>query len=535
MQTSRKLDMFLLLTSLVIVIALVAGLTMFPEAGKAGADFLFSSLTMIFGTPVLVAVFGAVIFLTILGFSKYGNIRLGEGSPEYSTFSWVSMMICAGLGSATVYWAFVEWAYYFNAPALGIEPGTTMAYEFGTAYNLFHWGISAWATYCIAALPVAYHFHVRKNTGLSLSSVCTAVRGDKPMTPFWKATCRLIDIIFIFTCFGGLSITLGVSVPMVSEMLASILGLEANFGMNLAIVLMISAVFSLSSYIGISKGMARISSMNTYFAMFFCLAVFLIGPTLFITKATVNGMGTMFQNFIKMSLWTDPVDGSGFPEGWTIFYWLYWITYTPFVGLFVTKISKGRTIRGVISNMLLSGSAGCFFFFGILGNFSQYANINGVVDVAGMVASGQSNESIVLLLNTLPMSTAFIVLFSLISILFLATTLDSAAYTMAATVTPGLKTGEDPSPFHRLFWCAMLAAVPLAMMFIDAPLNTIKTCAIVTSIPLTFILGYQVYGFVKWMTADYALKSSEQILQESREKAGEGVVVEEGEMIAQPA
>lgn len=515
MQQSRKLDMFLLMTSLGIVGSIVIGLTMFPEAGKAGANWIFNLFTMIFGTPVLLFVFSAVIFLTILGFSKYGSIRLGTEAPEHSTFAWVSMMVCAGLGSATVYWAFTEWAYYFNAPPLGIKTGTTSAYEFGTAYNLFHWGVSAWATYCIASLPVAYHFHVRKNPGLSLSAVCTAVRGEKSMTPLWKSLCRLIDIIFIFTCFGGLSITLGVSVPMVAEILCSVIGLEPSFSMNLGIILMISAVFSLSSYVGISKGMARISSWNTYFAIFFCLAVFLIGPTLFITKATVNGLGTMFQNFVKMSLWTDPIDNSGFPEGWTIFYWLYWITYTPFVSIFITKVSRGRTIRGVIMNMLISGSAGCFFFFGIIGNFSQHANITGAVDVAKLVGMGQGNPAIVQVLNTLPMSTAFIILFSVISILFLATTLDSAAYTMAATVTPGLKTGEDPAPFHRLFWCVMLAAVPLAMMFINAPLNTIKTCAIVTAIPLTFIMCYMIVGFIKWMRADYALKSPEQIMKEN--------------------
>ncbi|MTI13667.1 BCCT family transporter [Sansalvadorimonas verongulae] len=514
MLQNKRLDFFLLIISLVFVIAIVLGLTLFPEAGTAGANYIFGLGTMIFGTPVLLAVFCCVVFLIGLALSKYGNIRLGTESVEYSTFSWVSMMICAGLGSATVYWAFVEWAYYFNNPALGIHTGTTLAYEFSTAYNMFHWGFSAWAIYCIASLPVAYHFHVRKNAGLSLSAVCMAIRGDKPMTPMVKSVCRAIDIIFIFTCFGGLSITLGVSVPLVSEILASMIGVQADFTMNLAIVLLVSIVFSLSSYIGISKGMARISSMNTYLAIIFCLAVLILGPTLFIVKNTVNGFGTMLGNFIHMSLWTDPVDNSGFPEAWTIFYWLYWITYTPFVGLFVTKVSRGRTIRGVVANMLLSGSAGCYFFFGILGSFSQKTAIDGLVDVTGMVAQGQGNPAIVQLLNTLPFSSLWIVLFAVVSILFLATTLDSAAFTMAATVTPGLKNGEDPAPMHRLFWCVMLAAVPLAMMFINAPLNTIKTCAVVTSIPLIFILGYMIKGMVKWIGQDFSHKSAETIVQE---------------------
>ena len=504
MQNKQRLDMPLLMTSIAIVTAIVAGLTLFPEAGKAGANKLFSLFTMLFGTPVLLAVFLAVVFLVMLGFSKYGSIKLGEGDPEYSTFNWVAMMLCAGLGSATVYWAFAEWAYYFNAPPMGVAAHTSAAYEIATTYNLFHWGISAWATYCIAALPVAYHFHVRKNPGLSLSAVCTAILNKKNPGPIWKSTCRVIDIIFIFTCFGRLSITLGVSVPMVSEILCSILGMTPSFGFNLAVIMIISAVFSLSSYVGIAKGMQRIASLNTYFAIGFCLLLFLIGPTLFILKSTTNAIGTMLQDFIKMSLWTDPIEGSGFPEGWTIFYWLYWITYTPFVGLFITKVSKGRSIRAVILNMLVSGSMGCWFFFGIIGNFSMKAHITKAVDVAGMVAAGKGNAAIVQIMNTLPASSLFIIMFALISVLFLATTLDSAAYTMAATVTPGLKTGEDPSPMHRLFWCVMLAAVPLAMMFINAPLNTIKTCAIVTAVPLTFIICYMVYGFIKWMNADFS-------------------------------
>lgn len=511
MDDNKKLDMPLLITSIVIVTAIVLGLTLFPEAGKAGANTIFKLFTMLFGTPVLLLVFGAVMFLTFLGFSKYGSIQLGEGTPEFSTFNWVAMMICAGLGSATVYWSFCEWAYYFNAPPMGVAGHTTQAYEIATSYNFFHWGISAWATYCIAALPVAYHFHVRKNPGLSLSAVCTAILDKEETGPAWKFLCRVIDIIFIFTCFGGLSITLGVSVPMVTEILCSIFGMTPSFGLNLGVILAISAIFSLSSYVGISKGMQRISSMNTYFAIGFCVLIFLVGPTLFIIKSTTNGLGTMLHSFVKMSLWTDPVDNSGFPEGWTIFYWLYWITYTPFVGLFITKISKGRSIRAVIINMLVSGSAGCWFFFGIIGNFSMNSNIKGLVKVADLVGAGQGNTAIVQVLNTLPMSTLFILVFAIISVLFLATTLDSAAYTMAATVTPGLRTGEDPSPMHRLFWCVMLSAVPLAMMFINAPLNTIKTCAIVTAIPLTFIICYMVWGMVRWMAADFSDKSELEI------------------------
>jgi BCCT family betaine/carnitine transporter len=238
-------------------------------------------------------------------------------------------------------------------------------------------------------------------------------------------------------------------------------------------------------------------------AILFCILVLVLGPTSFIVKNTINSLGLMFQNYINMSLWTDPINNSGFPEAWTIFFWLYWITYTPFVALFITRISRGRTLRSVIINTLISGSMGCFFFFGVIGSWSMNANITGLVPVAQMLADGLDNQSIVMVINTLPGATALIVLFAVTTILFLATTLDAAAYTMAATVTPGLKENEEPSPFHRLFWCGMLAALPLGMMFIEAPINTIKTSAIATATPLMFVIVYMVYGFIRWMINDY--------------------------------
>ena len=301
-ETKTRLDLPLLLISVGTVLAIVALLTLFPEGSTAVADKIFGLFTAIFGTPVLVFVFGAVVFLFGLAVSKYGKIRLGAEKPEYSTFAWVAMMICAGLGSATVYWAFVEWAYYFNSPPLGIAAGTSKAYEFATTYNLFHWGISAWATYCVAALPVAYHFHVRKNTGLSLSAVCTAVLNKANPGPVWKVVCRIIDVIFIFTCFGGLSITLGVSVPMVAEIVCSIFNIAPTFTTNVILILVISVVYSLSSYVGISRGMKRISSYNTYLAIAFCIGILIFGPTAFILKNTVNSLCLMFQNYIYMSL-----------------------------------------------------------------------------------------------------------------------------------------------------------------------------------------------------------------------------------------
>lgn len=509
-KTKQSIDKLLIIVSLVVVLSVVACLIIIPDQTQAAANSIFSALTNAFGSFTLLFTFLGLLLLLFVACTKFGSIKLGEGKPQYSTFKWVSMMICCGLGSATVYWAFIEWAYYIGTPGLSIEPFTQKAFEMSVPYTMFHWGFSAWTLYALVGVPLCYHFYVRKNKGLSLSSMVSAVTGIKQKGIIG----RIIDVMFIFICFGGLSITLGVSVPLVTQVLCAVFHIEYRYWINIVLIVIISIVYSFSSYIGVAKGMARISDWNTKLAIIFCLAIVVVGPTLFIIDNTVQSLGLMLQNFVDMSLFTDPIGKSGFPQSWTMFYWLYWITYAPFTGVFIARVSKGRTLRSVVINTVVSGSAGCFLFFGVLGNLSLERQISGAVDMVGMLAAGSDNAAIVEVIRTLPASGIFLVLFAVISILFLATTLDGSALTMATTATPNLKAGEDPHPMHRLFWCVMLALVPLTMILIGANLNTIKTCAIITGVPIIFIMLVMIVGFVRWMVRDYGKKTSQEISAE---------------------
>lgn len=499
MTEEKKLDKLVIGLSLLVVFAIVSCLYFYPEASQQTANAIFGTLTKMFGSSVLLFTFIGLLLLVFIACSKYGNIKLGEGAPEYSTFKWVAMMISCGLGSATVYWAFIEWAYYIGTPGLGIEPGSQLAYEMSVPYTMFHWGFSAWALYAMIGLPIAYHYHVRKNEGLSLSAIVCNMAGMKHTGILG----RIVDILFIFICFGALGITLGVSTPLVSHVLSSVLGIEPSFAMNIFIIIVLSVLYSFSSYVGLQKGMAKLSDGNVKLMIVFILVIAVLGPTLFIISNFVNSIGLMLQNFIHMSLFSDPIGKTGFPESWTIFYWLYWITYAPFTGVFIAKISKGRTVRAVVVNTLFSGSLGTFFFFGVLGSLSVDRQLTQAVDMVGMLAQGQDNAAIVQVLYTLPISEILMVIFCVSTLLFLATTLDGAAFTMATTSTQGLKSGDEPSPMLRLFWCIMLSLVPLTMILIKANLNTIKTCAIITAIPIVFVMIFILYGWVRWMMQDY--------------------------------
>ena len=505
-----KLDKLLIGISLVAVLGIVACLYIAPDASQSVAGSIKNAMIQIFGSFTLLFTFFGVVLLVMVALSKYGKIKLGDGEPEYSTFKWVAMMMSCGLGSATCYWAFLEWAYYIGTPGLGIAAGSQPAFEMAVPYTMFHWGISAWALYALAGIPIAYHFYVRKNEGLSLSGIVSAITGLKTS----GIICRVIDVLFIFICFGGLSITLGVSVPLVTHVLCDVAGIEPSFVLNIAIIVIISIVYSLSSYIGIQKGMSKISDWNVKLVIIFTLGVLVLGPSIFMVDNTTQSLGLMLHNIIHMSLFTDPIGKTGFPGAWTIFYWLYWATYAPFTGIFIAKVSKGRTIRSVIINTLVSGSTGCYLYFGILGSLSLERQLSGAVDMVGMLAQGQDTAAIIDVMRSLPFGSVFMVLFCVSSLLFLATTLDGAAFTMASTTTPGLKNTEEPSHMLRLFWCIKLSLVPLMMIFINASLDTIKTCAFITAIPIVFIMIVMLYGWIRWMFSDYGRKAAYEIEKE---------------------
>jgi BCCT family betaine/carnitine transporter len=320
------------------------------------------------------------------------------------------------------------------------------------------------------------------------------------------------------TVFGSLSISLGLSVPMIGEAIAQLLSIKHTFVQDVAILLLISIIYSFSSYIGLDKGMKRLSDFNIYLAIAFTLIILLVGPTLFLVKNSINALGLMADNFFRMCMWTDPINNSGFTEIWTVFYWLYWVVFAPFMGLFVARISKGRKIKEVILNMLVSGSAGIWFFFGVLGGFSLHSQLSGKVEVAKMLEEAGGSLVIIQVIDQLPFTNLLLLLFAVVAILFLSTTLDSASFTLASTVSPELKSGEDPSPISRLFWCLMLSALPLVLMLIDAPLTTIKSCAIASAIPLAIILAILIVGLVRWLKEDYGHMHSYEIEEISRLK-----------------
>lgn len=498
-ETSTKIDLPLVLFSMLVIGLSVGGLMIFPQQSMELSTLAFESTTRLFGSTVQIVGFVCVGMVFWLACSKYGNIRLGEGKPKYGNVSWVFMFICAGLGSATMYWAFMEWAYYYISPGLNIAPRSQEALEYSIAYSFFHWGITPWAIYGVASLAMAYHFHVRKHPGLSLSAAVEAITGLRATSLLGRS----MDIIFLLATFGGLVLTITLSSSTVAKGLSMLFGFTDGYALKASLVIMVTLVFSISSWVGIGGGMQRLAHAACGLTMAFAVVVLVLGPTGFTLNNIANGAGLMLQNFIHMSLATDPAGTGDFARGWTVFYWLYWITYTPGVALFVTRVSQGRKIKEVVFAMVLGGCGGCWLFFGSLQSFAIHQFMTGVIDSPALLDSVGGETVVSMLLASLPFGKVLAAIYFFLMMVFLASHLDAVAFSVAATSTRNLHEGDDPSPGLRLFWCLMLAAIPLAMLYIDAPLHALKTVVTLAAIPFVMILIIKVYGLLKWMREDY--------------------------------
>ena len=485
----------------VAIITLVSiPLVLFPESGGKVLVELYGFISSKFGFLYLIAGMAALILLLWLALGRYGKIRLaaGDEQPEFGDFSWAAMLFCAGVGAGLMYWAPIEWAYYIEAPPYGLEAGSTAAAEWAATYGIFHWGPTAWAFYCLPTIAIAYPYYVKKVPFLRLSTGCHYFFSGKEET---RAE-RLIDWLFMIGLLGGAGTSLGFSTPMIAACIARITGWEADFGLEFAVVLVSVALFATSVWFGLKKGIKRLSDINMWLALMLLAFVLLVGPTIFLLKTSVNSLGLMMQNFIKMNSWTDAFTDSGFVENWTIFYWAWWIAYGPFVGMFVTRISRGRSIRQVILGMLGYGSLGAAVFYMILGNYGLHLETTGTLAVTSVLANDGGPAAIVAILGQLPFAAAVIAVFAVIALIFSATTYDSASYILASCATRRLRAGEDPDRWHRVFWAMALAVLPLTLMFVGG-LKTLQTVTLIVSLPLIFVGVLMAVALVRQLRADH--------------------------------
>ncbi len=481
-QPELRTDWPIFLTTVATIALACVPVFAFHDSAAAAITRLFDAVTGNFGVVYLWYGTGVVFFLVWLAASRFGRVRLGESHerPEFSTLSWLAMIFCAGVGATLLYWSIIEWGYYIGRPPHGLAARSPEAIEWAATYGMFHWGITGWAIFCLPAIAIAYPYYVRKVPYLRLSTSCIA------FLPHGVASGRgrALDFLYMINLIGGTGTSLGLSTPMISAAVAELAGLDRRFMLDVAVVIGCIAVYGTSAFLGLQRGFKRMADATMVLALLLLLFVLVVGPTLFILKMGTNSIGLILQNFLRMNTWTDPIRNSGFVESWTVFYWAWWMAYAPFVGIFVARISRGRTLREVIGGMLTFGNLGAAVFYIVLGNYALHLDLKGMLDVTGMMANGGEPAAITAVMRSLPFGQVALAVFLLVAVVLLATTYDSASHTLAAVSTQRLEAGRDPARWNRVFWACALGFLPITLLFAEGGLKVIQSATIVVSLPL---------------------------------------------------
>lgn len=481
MKTSiKKLDISL---SLIAILFVSAMLLAFPEQSDTIVTNITKKAMQILTPFYLWFGFGIFIYSFYIAFSKYGSIRLGNEKPEFSFFHWFVMIFCTGMGSNLLYWSALEWIYYYQAPPFGLEPFSNAAAEVAATYGGYHWGLIGWSIYAIGAVTLGMKVFNKKEPGLSLVDGCVKAVPilGKGIWP------QLIELFFLFGTIGGFVTMLSFVAPMYSSNLSILFGVENNFTLQVIMMLVITVIFTISSWSGLRKGIKHLSTLNSVLALLLILIIFISGPTLFIIKSMTNSIGYGAQNFIHMSLWTDFVGNSGFPETWTAFYWAWWIGLAPSMWIFIARISRGRSIREIILGVILGGSLCCWLYFGIISNFGLQQQLTGHLDLIKILNEQGPTTAIAELVLSIPGHKIMLFIWTVTGIIFLITTLDSGSYILALSVTLDGRQSERTERRLRLFWSLVILAIPLGLMYANASMATLQAFAVLTAIPISFL------------------------------------------------
>ena len=493
-------DWVIFVPAVIAVLACAIPLMVYPDGAAQimadGRKAVMSNFLWLY----LLAGMGAFIFCMWLAFGRYGQVKLGAPGepPEYSDIHWVAMMFTAAIGASVIAWGFAEPIFYLQTPPMGIEIGSSESFEWAHMYPLLHWGLVPWAFYALPAVPIAYMLYVKRDPYLRISSACDGALPSKGR----RQVKTVIDIFIVLGIVGGVTTGLGLGVPLLSAMLATLFEVPDSMLIKMCVLALWTVLFGASVYRGLEAGIKVLADVNMVLGIVAILFVVLVGPGLFIMDLTVNSLGLMFNNFISTATWTDPIENGSFPEDWTGFYWAWWIAYTGMVGLFFGRISRGRTIRQLVLGVIGWGSLGTWLFLAVMGGYSLYLESSGLMDVQGILTEQGMSFVNALVISNLPLGKLTLSVFTLLSIIFYATTIDSSAYVLASICAKNLRNDQEPLRWTRLAWAFLLAIIAAGILQSGA-LDTVLSITVLTSVPLIPILILLCVSLVRWLNQDF--------------------------------
>ncbi|WP_017429591.1 BCCT family transporter [Vreelandella jeotgali] len=485
------------IASTVIILGLVLVGAAFPEAFGHAAQAALDSITRLFGWFYLFSVFGFVVFLLGLAFSRYGKVRLGpqDSRPNYSFFSWVSMLLAAGFGVGLVFYGMAEPMSHFIEPPYGDQQaGTTEAARLAIQYTYFNWGIHQWAAFSVVGLIIAY-FQFRKGQAGLVSSVLSSVTAKYPRV---RRYASWLDVFAVVATVMGVATSLGLGVLQMNGGLNAVFGLPENGWWQFVILLVMFCAYMASTWSGLDKGIKRLSNLNMAMCILLMLYVLLSGPTVAILETITLGIGDYLQNFISMSLRIAPYTDTNWGSDWTIFYWAWVIAWSPFVGTFVARVSRGRTIKEYVFGVLLVPPLLACLWIGVFGGAALHMELGGG-DI-GLAQATQDNITVALfeMFDLMPFSGLLSIMAMLLIFVFLVTSADSASYIVAQMTDNG---SINPPLYKRVLWGVLIAAICLTLI-VAGGLTGLQSAAVLSALPFTFILYMMIVVLLRELRAD---------------------------------
>ena len=474
--------------SAALILAFVLFGALFPEQAGRAFDALQAKIVHDFGWFYILAVAIFLIFVIFLMLSRYGDVKLGpdDSEPEYSYLSWFAMLFSAGMGIGLLFFGVAEPIQHYAKPPVG-EGSTVEAARQAMVLTFFHWGLHAWAIYLVVGLALAY-FAFRRGLPLTLRSGLFPLIGKRIHGPAGHA----IDIFAVLGTMFGVATSLGFGVLQVNAGFSHLFGLPVNPTVQLILIAVITGMATLSAGTGLDKGVKRLSELNIILAIVLLVFVLFAGSTVFLLQAFVQNVGAYLGAVVQRTFRMYAYEPNAWLGDWTLFYWGWWISWSPFVGMFIARISRGRTIREFIGGVLLVPVLFTFLWMTVFGNTAIALDLGGAAPIVQTVAD---NIPVALfeVLEQLPLSVIASGLATLLIVTFFVTSADSGAL-----VIDMITSGAAPNPpvWQRVFW-AICAGVVAAVLLLAGGLQALQTAALASALPFAVIMLLICYGLLR--------------------------------------
>ncbi len=485
----------------VLVLAFLVWGAIDSDAMTSGTGEVLAWLTDSFGWMFVLVSAAFLLFSGYLAMTRYGNIKLGpdDSTPEFSTFSWVSMMFATGMGIGLMFWGVAEPLTYLTATDEGsippgrAEAGTPEAARTAMEYAFFHWGLHPWSMYAVIGLAIGY-FAYRKGAGNLVSGAFGPLLGRRATEGPGKA----IDIIAIFATLFGSATSLGLGALQITGGLDDVFGSGNSKWVTVAVIAVLTSCFVASAVTGVEKGVQFLSNANAVAAVVLVFFLFVVGPTVFIMSTFTESLGGYLTHLPAMSFRTGAFGGDAFISGWTIFYWAWWVSWTPFVGMFIARISKGRTIRQFVVYVIAVPSLVSFVWFSIMAGSAFDVQLSGVSDLGGVLAEEGTESALFTMLREYPLASVTVVLAVFLIAIFFITGADSASIVMGMLSQHG---EEEPMRWLVVFWGVAQGAVASILLW-SGGLGALQTLVIIVAGPFMLVIVAMCVSLMKSLRAE---------------------------------